>query len=114
MGPNDCSVLSPTVVHRDGSSSHSTLEPSLGAPVGLEGEHVCGGSTPGCLWAAESEWGPCDRSVLSPMGSLPGQMTSSHVSTSTVAHVDAIEATSTPEPYWLWCGSTELYVGAQE
>jgi hypothetical protein len=51
---------------------HSTLDPLLGAYVGLEGEHVRGGSTPDRQWADESERGPCDRSVLSPTGSSPG------------------------------------------
>jgi hypothetical protein len=41
-------------------------------------------------------------------------MTSLHVAASTVTHVDAIEAASTPEPNWLWRGGIELYVGAQE
>jgi hypothetical protein len=36
---------------------HGTLDPLLGACVRLEGEHICGGSTPGRQWAAESEWG---------------------------------------------------------
>jgi hypothetical protein len=36
------------------------------------------------------------------------------VATSTVTHVDIIEAMSTPEPYGLWSGGFELYVGAQE
>jgi hypothetical protein len=94
--------------------SHCTLDFLLGAGVGLEEEHICGGSTPGCRWVAESEWGPRNRSVLSPMCSSPGQMTSSHVATSTVAPVDVIEAASTPEPYWLWRGDIELYVEAQE
>ncbi len=75
---------------------------------------MCGGSTLGCRWAAESEWGPRDRSVLSPMGCSLGPMTSSHISTSIVAHVDVIEAASMPEPYWLWHGNIELCVGAQE
>jgi hypothetical protein len=65
----------------------------MGACMGLEGEHVRGGSTPGCQWAAESEQGPSDRSVLSPIGS------SLHVLPQLRAHVDAIEATSTPESY---------------
>jgi hypothetical protein len=34
----------------------------LGAHVGLEEEHVRGGSTPGRQWAAESEQGPCGAS----------------------------------------------------
>jgi hypothetical protein len=34
--------------------------------------HVRGGSTPGGRWAAESERGPRDRSVLSPTGSSLG------------------------------------------
>ncbi len=33
---------------------HGMLDPLLGACVGLEGEHVRGGSTPGRHWAAES------------------------------------------------------------
>jgi hypothetical protein len=37
-----------------------------------KGEHVRGGSTPGRQWAAESEQGPRDWSVLSPTGSTPG------------------------------------------
>jgi hypothetical protein len=51
---------------------HCTLDPSLGACVGLEGENVHEGSIPGHQWAAESERGPCDRSVLSPTGSSLG------------------------------------------
>ncbi len=65
-------------------------------------------------WAAKSERGPRDRSVLSSTGSSPGQTTSSHVATSTVTQVDAIEAASLPESYWLWRGGIELYVGAKE
>jgi hypothetical protein len=34
--------------------------------------------------------------------------------TSTVTHVDAIEAVSMPEPGWLWRGDIELYAGAEE
>jgi hypothetical protein len=83
-------------VHRDGSLPHCTLDFLLGVCVGLEGEDVRGGSTSGRQWAAESELGPHDRSVLSPTGSSPGQTTSSHVATSTVTHVDAINAASTP------------------
>jgi hypothetical protein len=113
-GPYDWRVLSPTAIHWDGSSSHYTLDLLLGAHVELVGEHVCGGSTPGHWWVAERERGPHDRSVLSPTGSSPGQTTSWNVATSTVTHVDVIEAASMPEPYWLWCGSIELYVGAQE
>ncbi len=94
--------------------SHCTLDLLLGPCVGLEGEHIRGGLTPGRQWVAESERGPSDRSVLSPTGSSKGQMTSSHVATSTVTHVDAIEADSMPEPYWLWSGDIELYVGSQE
>jgi hypothetical protein len=94
--------------------SHSTLDLLLGARMRLEGEHAHGGLTPGRRWAAQSEQGPCNRSVLSPTGSSPGQTTSSYVSTSTVAYMDVIEAASTPEPYWLWHGGIELYVGALE
>jgi hypothetical protein len=96
MGPHDWSVLSPTAVHRDGSFAHYTLDLLLGAAWDLEGEHVHGGSTPGCQWAVKSERGPRDRSVLTPTGSSPGQTTSLHVATSTVTHVDAIEAASMP------------------
>jgi hypothetical protein len=42
---------------------HCTLDPSLGACVRLGEEHVRGGSTLGCQWAAKSERGPRDRSV---------------------------------------------------
>jgi hypothetical protein len=52
--------------------TYCTLVLLLGAHVGLEEEHICGGSTSGWQWAAESEQGPCDRSVLSPMDSSPG------------------------------------------
>jgi hypothetical protein len=79
MEPHDWSVLSPTAVHRDGSSNSLHTGTSAGARVGLEGEHVRGGSTLGRQWAAESERGPRDRSVLSPTSSSPGQTTSSHV-----------------------------------
>ncbi len=72
MGPHVWSVLSPTVVHRDRRILHCTLDPSLGVYLGLEGEHIWGGSTPGRQWAAESEQGPRNRSVLSPTGSSPG------------------------------------------
>jgi hypothetical protein len=63
--------------------------------MGLEWEHVPVDSTPGRQWAAKSEQGSCNRSVLRPTGSLPGEMTSVHVATSTVTHVDAIEDAST-------------------
>ncbi len=50
-GPHDWSVLRPTAVHWDKRTIHgSTLDSSLGAYVGLEGEHVRGGSTPGRQW----------------------------------------------------------------
>ncbi len=82
--------------------------------MGPEWEHVHVDSTPGRQWAAKSEQGSRNRSVLRPTGSLPGEMTSLHVATSTVTHVDTIEAASTPEPKWLWCGGIELSIGAQE
>jgi hypothetical protein len=46
-GPHDWSVLSPTVVHRDGGLPHCTLSPLLGACVGPGSVHGHGGSTPG-------------------------------------------------------------------
>jgi hypothetical protein len=76
--------------------------------------HVHGGSTPGSQWAAESEQGPRDRNMLSPTGSSLGQTTSLHIATYTETHMDAIEAASMPELYWLWRGEIELYVGAKE
>jgi hypothetical protein len=36
-GPHNWSVLSPTAVHRDRELLHGTLDPSLGAYVGLDG-----------------------------------------------------------------------------
>ncbi len=114
MGASRLEHTGPTVVHRDGSLPHCTLDFLLGACVGLEGEHLCGGSTPGHQWAAESEGGPQDRSVLSPTESSPEQTTSSHVATSTVTHMDTINATSVLWSYWLWHGGIELYIGAQE
>jgi hypothetical protein len=51
---------------------HCTLDILLGACMGLEGERVHGGSTLGRQWAAESEQGPSDCSVLNPTGSSPG------------------------------------------
>ncbi len=95
-GLHDWSMLSPTVVCWDGSLAHYTLDLLLEAVWDLEGEHVRGGSTPGRRWAAKSERGPCDRSVLSPTGSSPGQTTTLHVATSTVTHVVTSEAASMP------------------
>ncbi len=100
-GPHDWSVQAPLRFTRMAALPHCKLDLRLGVRVGLEGEHICGGSTPSRQWAAESERGPCDSSELSPTGSSPGQTTSLHVATSSVTHVDAIEAVSTPEPYWL-------------
>jgi hypothetical protein len=40
---------------------HSTLDLQLGAHMGLEEEHVCGGSTLGYQWAAKSEQGATNR-----------------------------------------------------
>ncbi len=37
---HDGSVLSPTVIHRDGSSVNCRLDLLMGARVGLEGEHI--------------------------------------------------------------------------
>jgi hypothetical protein len=87
------------MVHRDGSLPHCTLSPLLGARVEPGREFVCGGSTAGSQWAAESEQGPRNWSVLCPTGSSPGQMTSKHVATLTRTYVDAIEAASTPDLY---------------
>jgi hypothetical protein len=84
------------VVHRDGSLAHYTLDLLVGVMWDLEGEHVRVGLTPSRRWAAESEWGPRDRSVLSPTGSSPGQTTSLHVANLNWDYVDIIEATSTP------------------
>jgi hypothetical protein len=84
--------------------SYCTLDLLLGAHMGLEGEHVYGVSTRRSQWAAKSELGPHDRSVLSSTGSSPGQTTLSHVGTSTVNHMDAIKAASMPESYWLCQG----------
>jgi hypothetical protein len=88
--------------------------PLAGGPRGTGRVHVCGGSTPGSQWAAESEWGPHDRSVLSPTCSSPGQTTSSHVTTSSGTHMDTIEAASMPESHWLWRGGIELHVGTKQ
>jgi hypothetical protein len=88
--------MSPTAVYRDGSLAHYTLDLLLGAAWDLEGEHLRGGSTPGRQRAAESEWGPRDRSLLSPTGSSLGQTTSLHIATSTVTPVDTIKAASMP------------------
>jgi hypothetical protein len=72
-GPHAWDMLRPTAVHRDGSSLYCTLiGPIAGGPRGLEEEHVHGGSTPGQQWAVESERGPRNRCVLSPMGNSPG------------------------------------------
>jgi hypothetical protein len=38
-------------------------------------------------------------------------MTSLRVLLQPWAHVDAIMAASTPEPYWFWHGGIELYAG---
>jgi hypothetical protein len=70
--PHNRSILSPMAVHRKESPLTLHAGPSAGAHVGLEGELVHGGSTPGCQWAAESEQVPHDRNVLSPTGSSPG------------------------------------------
>jgi hypothetical protein len=72
MGPHDRSVLTPRRFTGIADLLHRTLDPSLGAYVGLEGEHVHGGSIPCCQCTAKSERGPRDRSVLSPTGSSLG------------------------------------------
>jgi hypothetical protein len=69
MGASRLELAEPTRIE---DLLHCMLDPLLGACVGLEGEHVRGGSTPGRQWAAESEQGPRDRSVLSPTGSSLG------------------------------------------
>ncbi len=45
---------------------HCTLDPLLGACLGLEGEHVRWGSTPGWQWAVKSERGPATGACWAP------------------------------------------------
>ncbi len=73
-GPHDWSVLSPTAVHRDKRTTSWLACWTLrwGPTWDWERWHVRGGSTPGGRWAAESEQGPRDRSVLSPTGTSAG------------------------------------------
>jgi hypothetical protein len=60
LGPLDWSVLSPTAVHWDGSSTSLHAGPIGGGLRGTGRVHVRGGSSPGSQWAAESERGPRD------------------------------------------------------
>jgi hypothetical protein len=68
-GPHEWSVLSPTMVHRDGSSLSLHTGPFAG------GLHRTGRGArmwrldTRLLMGGKSEWGPCDRSALNPMGS---------------------------------------------
>jgi hypothetical protein len=85
MGASRLERAEPYGGHWDGSLPHCTLDFLLGACVGLEG----GVHT----WRLDTR---LPMSVLSPTGSSQGQMTSSHVVTSTVTQLDAIEAASAP------------------
>ncbi len=69
-GPNDWSALSPTAVHRDKRTTSWLACWTL--RWGLCGTGRGGTYVEAQHRAAESEWGPLDRSMLSPMGSTPG------------------------------------------
>jgi hypothetical protein len=85
----------------------------LGAHVGLEEEHVHGGSTLGWQWVAKSETGATRQESAEPHG----QFTGIDVFIACCClnrHVDAIKAANTPESYWFWRGGIELKAGDQE
>jgi hypothetical protein len=85
----------------------------LGAHVGLEEEHVCGGSTPGQQWAVESERGAKWQERAEPHGQFTGiDVFIAHCYLN--RHVDAIQAANTPESDWFWHGGIELKAGDQE
>jgi hypothetical protein len=94
-----------------GELLHCMLDPSLGVCVGLEGEHVRGGSTPGRQKMGSQKW----------MGATRQEHAEPHGQFTMIDDFIARE-TSTEGPcgrhrgrqhtsYWFWRGGIELYAG---